>query len=52
MDFFNNSQGLRQGDSLSSLLFVIVMETLSRMILVLVHHGFMVRFVVGDSSKG
>lgn len=51
IDFFNNSQGLRQGDSLASFHFVIVMEALSRMILVLVHHGFMVRFCAGDSSR-
>lgn len=47
--FFNSSQGPRQGDPLSLLFFIIVIKVLSRMILALVHHGFMVGYLVGDS---
>jgi hypothetical protein len=45
--FFNSSRALRQGDPLSSLLFVIVMEALSCMMLAAVHWGFISNFSVG-----
>jgi hypothetical protein len=45
--FFNSSGGLRQGDLLSPLLFVIVMEALSMMISTAVSKGLLFRFSVG-----
>jgi hypothetical protein len=39
-DFFTNSQGVRQGDPLSPLLFVVVMEASSRMMNVVVERAF------------
>lgn len=50
--FFNNSHGLRQGDPLSPLLLVIVMEVFSRMISALVNSGFVDGFLVGDTNRG
>ncbi|XP_042976314.1 uncharacterized protein LOC122307479 [Carya illinoinensis] len=50
--FVNNSRGLRQGDSLSLLFFVVVMEALSRMISVVVLNGLVIGFSVGDSNRG
>jgi len=45
--FFSRSQGLRQGDPLSSLLFILVMEGLGRMISVAVNGGLLSRFSMG-----
>jgi hypothetical protein len=39
--FFNSSQGIRQGDPLSRLLFVLVMEALSRMMNATVEQGLL-----------
>ena len=39
--FFSNSRGLRQGDSLSLFMFVIVMEALSRMFSPVIIEGFL-----------
>lgn len=50
--FFNSSRGLRHGDPLSPLLFVIVMEALSRMISAVVNRGFVTGFSVGDTDRG
>ena len=46
--FFGSSRGLHQGDSLSPLLFVIIMEALSRMMSEAVVGGFLSSFQVGS----
>jgi len=51
-DFFSSSRGLRQGDPLSPLLFVIVMEAFSKLFSVIVQNGFLSGFFVGSSSNG
>jgi hypothetical protein len=48
--FFNSSHGLRQGDLLSPLLFVVVMEVLSRMLFVTVDNGLLSGFSVGSRN--
>jgi hypothetical protein len=50
--FFNSSRSLRHGDPLSPLLFVIVMEALSKLFSATGHKGFLSSFSVGSGSNG
>ena len=50
-DFFDSSRGVRQGDLLSSLLFVVVMEAFSRMMNVAVERGLLASFSVDSRSS-
>ena len=45
--FFNSSQGIRQEDPLSLLLFVLAMEDLSRMVNATIEQGLLTSFPMG-----
>jgi len=46
--FFSSSRGLRQGDSLSPLLFILVMDTLSRLVIKAGEEGFLNGFHISN----
>jgi hypothetical protein len=50
--FSSSSHGLRQGDPLSPLLFVIVMDALSKLFAITAQRGFLSGFSVGSGSNG
>ena len=50
-DFFGRTRGLRQGDPISLLLFVIVMEVLSRLLDGVAQVGHIFSFIVGARSN-
>jgi hypothetical protein len=50
--FFNSSRGMRQEDPLSSLLFVVVMEVLSRMVSATMNKGLLPSFSVRSRNNG
>ena len=52
VDLFSSSRGVRQGDPLSPLFFVVVMEAFSRMMNVVVERKLLSGFSVGSLWGG
>lgn len=48
---FANSCGLYQGNLLSPLILILIMDALSRMLDITVHHNFLSNFKVGDAYE-
>jgi hypothetical protein len=49
--FFKSSRGICQGDPFSLLLFVLVIEALSRMVNAIIEQGLLTSFPMGGSSQ-
>jgi hypothetical protein len=49
--FFSSTNGLRQGDPLSLILFTVVMEALSRVLIATMEKGLLTSFLVGSRNN-